>query len=216
MMPNIIPPGSILELADLPPEKPKDQNNNDDDDDDFDDINHLLADKDPDAVELMHRHEPSKVSAGVVEDADDDELAPLTGGSGGEETAPFITGSSSSSPSLADEDEGGEDPRDKLRWRVLFYSFSIVFMVEVAVNICWPAWNALLERGICAELHPDLVAAGMLVVTGGGAGEDGGGDWDGGLNPVCKEADVQGRLAMYRGWSYTVDAVPSRSSFLLV
>lgn len=93
-------------------------------------------------------------------------------------------------------DDDDEDPRVRLRWPVILYSFCIVFLVEVAINICWPAWNALLEKGICAEIHPDLV--GLLV-----AGDD--------LDARCKEADVQGRLAMYRGWSYTVDALPSKN-----
>lgn len=99
------------------------------------------------------------------------------------------------------DDDDEQDPRDKLRWPVMVYSFTLVFLVEVALNVCWPAWNAMLERGICAELHPDM--ASMLV-----AGD--------GLDAICKEADVQGKLAMYRGWSYTVDALPSECFLLCV
>lgn len=116
------------------------------------------------------------------------------------EATPFID-TSRSHVDKNDEDDDA-DPRVRLRWPVILYSFCIVFLVEVAINICWPAWNALLEKGICAEIHPDL--ASLLV-----AGDD--------LDARCKEADVQGRLAMYRGWSYTVDALPSKicSEFLI-
>lgn len=122
------------------------------------------------------------------------------------EATPFIINSHRSSSEddvskhHADNDDDDEDPRARLRWPVILYSFCIVFLVEVAINICWPAWNALLEQGICAEMHPDLV--GLLV-----AGDE--------LDARCKEADVQGRLAMYRGWSYTVDALPSKIFLVL-
>lgn len=114
---------------------------------------------------------------------------------GSTEATPFIT---AAPPPSSGHDE---DPRDRLRWRVIVYSFAIVFLVEVALNVCWPAWNAMLERGLCAEMHPDL---GVVVAAAGG--EDT-------LDPRCKEADVQGRLAMYRGWSYTIDALPSMFYF---
>lgn len=118
---------------------------------------------------------------------DDDENGRVHGST---EATPFITTAISPGGDVTEED----DPRVRLRWPVILYSFTIVFLVEIALNICWPAWNAMLEQGICAEMHPDL--AGLLV-----AGD--------GLDPRCKEADVQGKLAMYRGWSYTIDALPS-------
>ncbi|ROV93801.1 hypothetical protein VMCG_08796 [Cytospora schulzeri] len=89
------------------------------------------------------------------------------------------------------EDE--EDPRDKYKWPVILITFSLIFLLELSVGVSTPAWNALLEKGLCAEAHPEL--AQILV-----AGDD---------NEVCKHPDVQGRLAMYRGWSYTLECVPT-------
>lgn len=149
----------------------------------------------PDAEQ--HRPSPSMRDTFLRDDDDENERA-----YGNTESTPFISPPPPASPGgdhvkYNDED----DPRARLRWPVILYSFSIVFLVEIALNICWPAWNAMLERGICAEMHPDLLLAGQLVVVGDG------------LDPRCKEADVQGRLAMYRGWSYTIDALPSKFSF---
>ncbi|KAJ4413985.1 hypothetical protein N0V82_008195 [Gnomoniopsis sp. IMI 355080] len=130
-----------------------------------------------------------------IDDNDDDEDDHVYVGN--TEATPFITAPTNPSVEDAcggDDADKDDDPRVRLRWPVILYSFTISFLVEIALNICWPAWNAMLEKGICAEMHPDL--AGLLV-----AGD--------GLDARCKEADVQGRLAMYRGWSYTVDALPT-------
>ncbi|KAJ4386830.1 hypothetical protein N0V93_009728 [Gnomoniopsis smithogilvyi] len=133
----------------------------------------------------QQRQQHSRPSMPSTYRDDDDERA-----GGDTEATPFIT-----SPASPDEEiDHEDDPRARLRWPVILYSFTIVFLVEIALNICWPAWNAMLEKGICAEMVPDL--AGFLI-----AGDD--------LDPRCKEADVQGRLAMYRGWSYTIDALPT-------
>ncbi|KUI63980.1 hypothetical protein VM1G_10759 [Cytospora mali] len=87
----------------------------------------------------------------------------------------------------------GEDPRDRYKWPVIILAFSLIFMIELSVGISFPAWNALLEKGICAEIHPELSQ--ILV-----AGDE---------NPMCKDAAVQGKLAMYRGWSYTLECIPT-------
>lgn len=143
--------------------------------------------------EQQPQHSRSSMTGSHHDDDDDEREFANT------EATPFIINrhprSSEDDVSKHHDDDDDEDPRIRLRWPVILYSFCIVFLVEVALNICWPAWNALLEQGICAEMHPDLV--GLLV-----AGDE--------LDARCKEADVQGRLAMYRGWSYTVDALPSK------
>lgn len=138
--------------------------------------------------EQRHRHTRSSMTGPHRDTHHDEEERVYTH----TEATPFID---TPGGHIDKNDDGDEDPRARLRWPVILYSFCIVFLVEVALNICWPAWNALLEKGICAEIHPGLV--GLLV-----AGD--------GLDARCKEADVQGRLAMYRGWSYTVDALPSK------
>lgn len=88
---------------------------------------------------------------------------------------------------------GDEDPRSKYKWPVVIGAFSMLFMIELAIGISTPAWNALLEQGICAEAYPEI--ARFLA-----AGDE---------NPLCKDPAVQGKLALYRGWGYTFDCIPT-------
>lgn len=105
------------------------------------------------------------------------------------EGTPLISGTATTATPSEDE----VDPRDKYKWPVIILAYAIVFLVELSIGISNPAWNALLEKGICAELHPEL--ARLLV-----AGDE---------NPACKAPAVQGKLAMYRGWSYTLECIPT-------
>lgn len=104
---------------------------------------------------------------------------------------------SEETPLLSDEAttaaKDDEDPRDRYKWRVLVGAFTVLFLIELAVGISTPAWNALLEKGLCAEAYPEI--ARLLA-----AGEE---------NPLCKDSAVQGKLALYRGWSYTLDCLPT-------
>lgn len=86
-----------------------------------------------------------------------------------------------------------EDPRDKYKWRVLIGAFSVLFLIELADGISTPAWNALLEKGLCAEAYPEIA----LFLA---AGDE---------SPLCKDPAVQGKLALYRGWAYTLDCLPT-------
>lgn len=129
------------------------------------------------------------------------------------ETAPLLAetstasdatnASNDSSPHCANGNRGEEeDPRDRYRVPVVVLTFSIIFILELGIGVSWPAWNALLEAGICSELHPE--SAGQLLV---GVGDD---------NPLCKDPAVQGRLAMYRGWSFTLESLPSTSELSIL
>lgn len=90
------------------------------------------------------------------------------------------------------EDEG--DPRDKYKWPVILLTFSLIFLLELSIAVSGPAWSALLEQGLCREAHPEL----SRPPTSAGGDED-----------PCKDGDVQGRLAMYKGWAYTLECVPT-------
>lgn len=103
------------------------------------------------------------------------------------EQTPLLPGDAT--PAAIDD----EDPRSKYKWRVVIGAFSVLFMVELAVGISTPAWNALLERGLCAEAYPEIAQ----YLT---AGDE---------NPLCKDAAVQEKLALYRGWAYTLDCLPT-------
>lgn len=104
------------------------------------------------------------------------------------EETPLLPGGNAGSPATDDE-----DPRSKYKWPVIIGSFSIIFMIELAVGISTPAWNALLEKGLCAEAYPEI----SQFLT---AGDE---------NPLCKDPAVQGKLALYRGWSYTFECLPT-------
>lgn len=103
------------------------------------------------------------------------------------EETPLLSGDAG--PAALDD----EDPRNKYKWRVMIGAFSILFMIELADGISTPAWNALLEKGLCAEAYPEI--ARFLA-----AGDE---------NPLCKDPAVQGKLALYRGWAYTLDCLPT-------
>ncbi|KAG6367750.1 hypothetical protein INS49_001945 [Diaporthe citri] len=103
------------------------------------------------------------------------------------EETPLLSGDAT--PAAIDD----EDPRSKYKWRVIVGAFSVLFMIELAVGISTPAWNALLEKGLCAEAYPEI--ARFLA-----AGDE---------NPLCKDPAVQGKLALYRGWEYALECLPT-------
>lgn len=123
------------------------------------------------------------------------------------EATPFIPAAAENHENtrihVQDDDDNDQDPRERLRFPVVALTFSIVFMLELGLGVSWPAWNALLEQGLCGEVYPEV--AGLLLVAG--ADED---------NPLCKDPTVQGMLAMYRGWTYTLEALPSMSMEMLL
>jgi hypothetical protein len=113
--------------------------------------------------------------------------------------------------------------RSLLRPRVLILSVALVFLLELAVGIALPPTNAIMESIICRQMHPDVflpspgpgiappppplsslsparaAAPSLRHFAGGVVLSD---------DPVCKSPDVQGYLAMLRGWAATFEAVP--------
>ncbi len=74
-----------------------------------------------------------------------------------------------------------------------------------------PPMNAVMESIICRQAHPDIFPPTPpppldQAVAGGGRG--GGGGLVLTDDPRCKGPDVQGYLAMLRGWQATFDCVP--------
>ena len=92
-------------------------------------------------------------------------------------------------------EEEEQDPRDLYSTKVLIMCFVIIFLIEFVVGLCTPAWNAIMEAIICAELNPGI--ADQITFTD--------------EIPVCKGPEVQGRLAMLRGWSNTIECIPGQS-----
>lgn len=101
--------------------------------------------------------------------------------------------------------------RAALRPRVILLSLVLVFLLELSIGMSIPPMNAVMESIICRHAHPDVFpppppppSLGQAVAGGGG--------WGGGLvltdDPRCKGPDVQGYLAVLRGWQATFECVP--------
>ena len=100
--------------------------------------------------------------------------------------------------------------RAALRPRVILLSLVLVFLLELSIGMSIPPMNAVMESIICRQAHPDVFvpppppppSLGQAAVAGGG----------GGLvltdDPRCKGPDVQGYLAVLRGWQATFECVP--------
>ncbi|KAH6854815.1 major facilitator superfamily domain-containing protein [Chaetomium sp. MPI-CAGE-AT-0009] len=123
--------------------------------------------------------------------------------------------------------------RAVLRPRVILLSIAMVFLLELAIGMTVPPVNAIMESIICRQKHPELfppldtnltmpapVPIPILPITpsiirtpattaeatpkmrriaGGVVLVD---------DPACKRPDVQGYLAMLRGWANTFEALP--------
>lgn len=122
-----------------------------------------------------------------------------------------------------DDDGAAPDPlahlRAVLRPRVILLVFAILFVVELGAGMIVPPTNAIMESIICRRMHPEVFSpppftppppppspsgvVGQLArlrhIAGGIVLAD---------DPVCKSPDVQGYLAMLRGWAATFDAIP--------
>ncbi|KAK4103346.1 MFS general substrate transporter [Parathielavia hyrcaniae] len=107
-----------------------------------------------------------------------------------------------------------------LRPRVILLSLALVFLIELGVGMTVPPLNAVMESIICRQMHPEvfspplpspsananatttmtmMVAGKIRYYAGGLVLAD---------DPACKGPDVQGYLAMLRGWANTFESIP--------
>ncbi|GAB1311559.1 hypothetical protein MFIFM68171_01769 [Madurella fahalii] len=118
-----------------------------------------------------------------------------------------------------DDDDGssaGPDPvahlRAVLRPRVTLLAFAIVFLVELGVGMVVPPANAIMESIICRQMHPEVFPPGLGPGPGFGTLAAATSRFAGGIvltdDPACKTPDVQGYLAMLRGWASTFECIP--------
>ncbi|KAK3898068.1 major facilitator superfamily domain-containing protein [Staphylotrichum tortipilum] len=126
--------------------------------------------------------------------------------------------SSSPSPSRSSftEDGGsgaGSDTlaplRAALRPRVLLLSLALVFLLELSIGMAVAPTNAIMEAIICRQMHPEAFtppSGGFL--TGGLMRDVSRGRMVLSNDKVCQEPDVQGYLAVLRGWMATFECVP--------
>ncbi|KAL2161020.1 hypothetical protein VTH06DRAFT_8733 [Thermothelomyces fergusii] len=106
--------------------------------------------------------------------------------------------------------------RALLRPRVVALSIALVFLIELGIGMAIPPTNAVMESIICRQMHPDVVAVlPPLSPANANANANGtvlAGRFAGGValvdDPACKRPDVQGYLAMLRGWQNTFESLP--------
>ncbi|KAL2183023.1 MFS general substrate transporter [Thermothelomyces heterothallicus CBS 203.75] len=117
-------------------------------------------------------------------------------------------------PNNDDIDDGDNDAaasaavnhlRALLRPRVVVLSIVLIFFIELGIGMGIPPTNAVMESIICRQMHPGILpppgehhrktrrfAGGVILVD----------------DPTCKHPDVQGYLAMLRGWQNTFECFP--------
>ncbi|KAK4227516.1 major facilitator superfamily domain-containing protein [Podospora fimiseda] len=112
---------------------------------------------------------------------------------------------SEQSPSSTPQEDvtPNKELRAQFRAPVTILAFAILFLLELGAGTPTAPTSAIMESIICRQLHPD-----ELSLPIGGGGIHYAGDVVLVDNPICKSADVQGRLAMIRAWGYTFDALP--------
>ncbi|KAK0632183.1 major facilitator superfamily domain-containing protein [Immersiella caudata] len=86
--------------------------------------------------------------------------------------------------------------RIQLRPKVTLLSFLLLVLLELGAGMSVPPTNEMMEKILCSQMHPESTRDKTLPWNQGGADDP------------CKNPDVQGYLAMLRGWSYTFEAIP--------
>jgi MFS family permease len=83
-----------------------------------------------------------------------------------------------------------EEPRSLYRQNVLILIAVFIFTAELAAGVYVAPSSAVMENIICRSHYPDVSPNIM-------AGD-----------PRCKEHEIQGTLAMIRGWANTFECIP--------
>jgi hypothetical protein len=81
-----------------------------------------------------------------------------------------------------------DEPKHLYRQNALILSFVCIFVLEVSYGAMVPSINAVMESIICRDYYPSIL--------------------DPLADPLCKSPEVQGKLAMLRGWQTTFDCIP--------
>ena len=95
-------------------------------------------------------------------------------------------------------------PPSKSSWRrrldqhVVILCFILIILLEIGVYLQLAPLNELVEQIICRDYLAEHKERGMLGLQ----------------DPRCKNAEVQGKLAMLRGWQSTFDCIPGKPVIL--
>lgn len=95
-------------------------------------------------------------------------------------------------PAVNEVSAPASEPPHLQRQNVIILAFFIIFTIGLANGMLRPVQNSMMENVICHDYYPELRGTGL-------ADDD-----------RCKTPEVQGLLAMLRGWSFTLDAIPGR------
>ncbi|KAK4119330.1 MFS general substrate transporter [Parathielavia appendiculata] len=116
---------------------------------------------------------------------------------------------------INDASEDESPPVALLRPRVIIISLVLIFLIELGIGMIIPPLNAVMESIICRRMHPEVFSPPPLVPELPSANVTMVGKirhFAGGLiladDPACKGPDVQGYLAMLRGWANTFESIP--------
>lgn len=127
---------------------------------------------------LLQKASTSTSSSSSSEEDDSIPAIPSSSRYATEETSPLL---GRDSPS---------DPRDLYRQNVIILIIVFIFLIELGQGMLVAPSSALMENIICKEYHPEVS------------------DNFWANDPVCKQPDVQGTLALIRGWMMTFDCIP--------
>ena len=127
--------------------------------------------------------DPSTAAAGA--EADDDDHGTVTA-----ETPLLANHTGQNGPT---DEPAVDGPGNLYKQNVIVLCLALALLASLGSGLLQPPTNALLEDIICRQHYPDAV--------GGFLSHD----------KLCRNPDVQGRLASIRGWASTFDAIPGSS-----
>ena len=88
--------------------------------------------------------------------------------------------------------QGEDEPKHLYRQNTTILAFVAIFLFELGIGTMTPAINSVMEDIICRDYYS--IAGNPLSLSG---------------DPRCKVSEIQGKLAMLRGWQTTFDCIPA-------
>jgi len=88
--------------------------------------------------------------------------------------------------------DGEDEPKHLYRQNTTVLAFAAIFLFELAIGVMTPATNSMMETIICRNFY-SFVGDPLSLAE----------------DPRCKAPEVQGRLAMLRGWQLTIECIPA-------
>lgn len=122
-------------------------------------------------------------------------MAPPSGNAGPATTAHMedeAQDATEETPLLSNDLPPSVAPPTAYQHKVVFLCMALFLILIIGDYLQVPPQQAILEEVICREFHPEKFTAGNET-----EGDD-----------LCKDNDVQGKLAMIRGWDIAFQTIP--------